>query len=431
MNPTDKYEGAKGVPPGKYISGPKVDNQVGWYAVSVRGPVKENFVTLIKRQIHNDPFFGIYRIIDATAQTGEYVFIYMRNSQQVRDLLNSEKMGAATVKKEIGTSPAIPSKALDESEVEQFGDWMEKGDVERLKYVRKCFTGDCFKEEAQYAVRQIQEKGIKIVEYGNAVIRSLDIEKEGDENVWNFSIDVGFAYGFAPEMVIEQAFSGKEGFSLSNIELMMEPVSLTTGRSIRNLEEQPQYVKNEKIMQYADVVERVAEDFVKKRFQGQEVERVSEASTKQAIAEEMGMQEPQDVNVDSGSGGNIQEPFKEDATKERDPIKYTIDGYDLIFGAQGLIKIEVTISFDGTQEKTSVSLEKETLSELLTEEGYALILSDVKSELDEYFLSAPFIDQVAHERETQQEPVTDRITNGRFFLKIYNIDTEAILQANL
>ena len=219
------------------------------------------------------------------------------------------------------------------------------------------------------------------------------------------------------------------------MDLLAEPITRQTSQAFDSLEENPQIVNYDNIQKYMDVVDETAENFVKNLHQGYEVERIAALLKKCAMGEETGANEAVEIGVDSSLSGEAA-PFSEETATTRDAIKYKIQDYDLIFGPRGTIKIEIAVEINDTLEKTTAELPlEETISKLITEEGRAIIIGSIKDELDAFWGTAPYIlggpIQAKEEaNDFAEEPLSDTVMSGKFYFRLYEIDTKTLLQNN-
>ncbi len=420
----DTKQGSKGlIPRGRYDAGnynESVSGKTGWFVVSIRGPVKDNFVELVRKQILNDPFFGIYRIVDARQSTGDKVYIYMKYTPEVLRLLNSEAMGAATVKKETGGTQALAVTPVSDEEMYKSRDWLDQGaGIQPKSNIKKCFAGSAFKDQAMKAVQQIEKEGIKVVEYVNTIIKSVKVNSENGSNSWVFGIQVGYLYGLTSEYELENP-QEIGAFTVNNIDIMSNPVTNTVEKAFPNLEEEPGVLNGAKMLEFANIVDKEAKNFVATTFRNSNVEKIA--------ADMSGA--PQTVTVPAPTeSGAVGAPQQEESAE---PVKYKIEDYRLEFGYQGNINIVMDISVDGKVYTNKISLWNETLGSLITQHGIDAVSTSIDNEVEQYFGMAPYIIRGSDERQVQMgnDIIADKVNNGRRYFRIYNIDTQKLVQDN-
>jgi hypothetical protein len=426
---------------GRYDAGywdKSLDGKMIWLAVSIRGPIKAHVVQLLAETIVNNPFRGVYRMIDARKTTGDTVYIYVQYSEDLLRWLNSEAAGAATPKKEVGGTQALSARPIDETELERSLDWISPGTtLNTMTEVKRCFLGQGFREQAVDTAQQIKDEGIKIIEFYNASITSAIVASEAERNYWVFDIDVGYLWG----LITGESMGDEKDINritTNSIEIMSQPQKAQIQLPFPALEDSPGLINENMLIAYIDGVDEAAKSFVESKFGSKDVTKIGAVEN---------VAQPVQVPGPTEAG-----PAAETTAQLPKSILYKIEGYQLEFAHNGVVNVSVKISVDGKVYDTSKSLggtlaggtawgkdsqsgARNQIQGLLTPKGVEAVTDAVGIRAEEMFSSqqVPYKDTSS----TFARPATEGApavshgrTNGTRFYVISNIDTNKMIQDN-
>jgi len=436
----------KYVTEGSYLSNAIATDEVGWFPIEVPFTKMEPaFVQLIQAQITNNPFSGIYRYI--YNPHSHHIYLYMRNSERVKDLLNSAAMGAGFKKKEVGTILAGRSHPLNQDDI----DLMGRLSTTEISYassqnILKCFRGKGSSVNVRHAIQQIKQENIKLIEFSSSAIQDLSVngeitgEVKGEANqlnvsdealkslIWSFRINAGYVFGLVSDEIIQ---TKGNALTLNDIEPIIVPI---TGWGIQDFPSVPGMFNLSKLKDYLKIVEEGVNTFVAGLQPGDykiikkpsDIQKPPETqipkdqrnipygkgkSTNKYTEDILGSiqnitellkfaeeekeeQEKQEkqLNIENTiiDEPSIQEedvPAKEDVpTEESLPIKvmYKVDSFKIRIKNKNLLAVDVIVDINEKKFSKTIDLDGAQLSDLITPVGFELILEEADLFIEQY-----------------------------------------------
>jgi len=391
-----------------------------------------------------------YKIKDISEQLDGTIFLYMKNSQQVRDLLNSEKMGAATVKKQVGTSEVLSAKNIDKPDIDTFEESQEVSQ-ETMNLFKKCFMGQCYKEEAIYAAKKSEENKIRLIEYAQTILRLINVSGKIEDNYkWEFNIDIGYLYGLIPEETIKKIDinTGKKTdkidiskINTNNIDILVEPITKSTEKVIEGLENNAEYVNPSSMIDLSNLIIHKTEEFVNAYVEKRQTQDPSSPSaesylewldTKNSSKKFSNLEEEQylDQTADDYETDQALYEKKDEMSEQSKKITYKLEGYNIRIGSRNMLLADIIVNINGEEVGGTIDLEKMTISDLITKSGYAVIMQDAIKEIRQYMGSAPYAGSLMFEQSNFIEGSLPEVDKESVFSRIYSIDTNMLVMSN-
>lgn len=436
------------IPEGGILAAGEVTNEIGWYPISVRGPSKSNFVQLVEKQIREDPFFGIYRIVDTIPYSGQYIYLYMKDTIRVRALLNSPEMGAATTKKQEGTTPVTVGKPVHEDVINRhIKNMPTSAKVFRDKdFIKKCMLQkDTIREEAIYAIRQIEEDLVRIAEVAQVNLRITNFGGDIEENLFGeFNIEYGYLYGLVQENdslhVIDESTAKSTGVidpikittNLMDIAGLMEPVVKSDKRVVQNLGDVPGLIDVDGLTRARSMINAEAKSVAEAYVRDRKIDFNYTAYVKQedlikygASPEEEEAAQEEDIERENELVQQV-----DNLKEEGQEPSYKILQYGIRVGQSNVLHADTKVEINGEVIGIKVHLENMTLKDIITAEGMQAMMEDAIAEVIQYLGSAPFAqNKLASVGGVVSEDVSYTDAEA-LFIRIYNIDTNKLLEAN-
>jgi len=392
------------------------NNNMNWFAISVRSGkegVPENSIYNIKDKIVNDPFFGIYKMkmIGEGTLTPE-LLLYAKTSQKnsnnldedIEKFLKSDLVGAASYRIIRGVA-SDSDVDINISNLNQFKDIISGKEI-----------GPTNKENIK---NQIVKENIRIAEIATIHVQTISFD---ENNECYLITNIGHVDGLIKQSKfnaitdIDNISSGSQvsnleksmGLSINNIDLINTPAS---GEKKIPIPDGIQYLNQEKLLEYTDLIENKAKNIAKELWEQQ---RHLESSYKKFVQRDIiEKYSTFSEEISQQSGNQIQELPSENITIFDDDLKdqeeiekknieipeYKIIDYGINLGKEGNIRLHLAIEVEGVTEEpkiavidiTSDELKKpgkirkpQTLLQLIKPEGLNYIADILDTAIDDY-----------------------------------------------
>lgn len=467
----------------RLLSGPNKPKNLGWYSLLTYNPVNfrvglENVIQILQNSIANNPFRGIYRI----AVEGLTIYAYMPRDLDVERFLRSELAGAATLKKDIFTTPSISPTAISEEKLLTYGPIAKQlGGTSNRQLVKACFYDEItVPSQAKKAIALIQAEDLRVIEYAQAIVNSMEFMSASEEGTtWNFSIDRGQLYGLisfadfknitkenntaiTTQQIDTLTQPYKDSIEFSETMNLIDPLILNHFKELIDthaiglikgvpvpLYNEADVIRKKKRTKSKTPDEQYREWLQELEEQANKTNNESKESQERYILVRLGTEdvptgddgvaksvEIPDTNVDPEQQDDIAtknlnktETDNENATKDKP--EYELVSYGITFGKNSIIKINFKINYDGNELEGSFEPGK-TLSDILSKEGEAVLTEVINDYAGQVMKDIPFIDLTTSDSvevdPLNKENIGNRFARGASFVyyNLYKIDTQAI-----